>query len=79
MTIPAAYLGRDYGTHAAQLAEQREASGMDVALCTAPFDLAVEWEQDLQDDLAAERQGDDRPFGMAPLIPAHTINLRRAA
>jgi hypothetical protein len=74
------YTGRDYGTHHAQLAEQQEANGMDVVLGSAPYDLAVEWEQDLQDDLEAERLGDDRPYDMAAWSrPVNTTNLRMAA
>ncbi len=76
------YTGRDYGSHAKQRAERREATGMDVALGdSVPFDLSVEFEQDLQDDLAAEARGDDRPYGITPsvLVTGNATNLRRAA
>jgi hypothetical protein len=55
------YLGRDYGSHARQAQERDERLGLRVA----PEDQqAADWQQDLQDDLEAERRGIDAPLAL---------------
>jgi hypothetical protein len=66
------YLGRDYGSHARQVEELEERRGY-----REPDDRAADWEQDLQDDLAAERRGDKPKLHMRPA--RMNTNLRMAA
>jgi hypothetical protein len=66
------YLGRDYGSHAEQTRELEELRGY-----REPNDRAVDWEQDHQDDLAAERRGVKPKLRLRPA--QMNTNLRRAA
>lgn len=66
------YLGRDYGSHARQVQERQELLGF-----YEPDERAVDWEQDLQDDLEAERRGVEPKLGVRPT--RMNTNLRMAA
>lgn len=66
------YLGRDYGNHAHQTRELDELRGYREA-----DDRAVDFEQDLQDDLAAERRGVKQKLRLRPA--RMNTNLRMAA
>lgn len=59
MSGPDTYLGRDYGSHAEQTRELEEVRGY-----REPDERAVDFEQDLQDDLAAERLGITPKLGL---------------
>lgn len=72
MSGPDTYLGRDYGSHQAQTRELEELRGY-----REPDERAVDWEQDLQDDLAAERRGVKPKLSMRPA--QINTNLRIAA
>jgi hypothetical protein len=68
---PDTYLGRDYGSNRRQAEELEERRGY-----REPDERAVDWEQDLQDDLAAERRGVKPKLSMRT-APINT-NLRMA-
>jgi hypothetical protein len=72
MSGPDTYLGRDYGSHAQQTRELEELQGY-----REPDERLTDWEQDLQDDLAAERRGVKPKLSMRT-APINT-NLRMAA